>query len=46
MSRCACAVHEEPEQHPDLVDELTMNPGYRLARAYSMDKHLVAKVSR
>ena len=37
--RCACAAHEEPETHPDLVDELTMNPGYRLARAYSYELH-------
>ena len=22
--RCACAAHEDPEQHPDLVDELTI----------------------
>ena len=37
--RCTCAAHEEPEKHPDLVDELTMNPGYRLARAYSHELH-------
>jgi len=37
--RCACRAHEDAEQHPDLVDELTMNPGYRLARAYGYELH-------
>jgi len=38
--RCCCMAHEDADQdQTDCVDELTMNPGYRLCRAYSRELH-------
>lgn len=38
--RCCCHAHQQEEQgRADLVDELTMHPGYRLARAHSRELH-------
>lgn len=39
--RCCCQAHEDSEQTPDAYTELTMNDGYRLARAYGdeLNKH-------
>ena len=38
--RCCCRAHQDSEQDcTDCYDELTMSPGYRLARAYSYELH-------